>query len=185
MAGDTDNPRIWIGADVYVADVDTVAPADTTTAWSGSWEPLGLLSEDGMTESRDQDSTDHYAWGGILVRTTRSKHKRTIVVTALEDNDVVFGLVNPGSTAESSGGVTTRTVVVPGSDPRSFGFEFVDGDITKRRIVPRGEVVEVGDVTFSDDEMAAYELTINIYPDGDGVLYYDITDDPQAEPAGS
>lgn len=180
MAGDVSNPRIWVNADVYVAPVGTTAPTDLTTAWAAGWEPLGLLSEDGLTESREEESTDHYAWGGILVRTTRSKHKRTFTVTALEDNAAVFGVVNPGSTAVTATGVTTRTVKVPTPDVRAFGFEFLDGDIVKRRIIPRGEVVAVGDVTFLDNELAAYELTINVYP-VNGVLYTDLTDDPQAD----
>lgn len=182
MAGDTDNPRIWSGADVYVAAVGATAPTNIAGAWDAAWDVLGLLDGDaGMSETREEDVTDHYAWGGVLVRTTRSKHKRTITVTALEDNDVVFALVNPGSTVATTGGVTTRTVYVPDTDPRAFGLELVDGTVTKRRVIPRGEVVSVGDIAINDSEMAAYELTINIYPDADGLLYYDITDDPQAE----
>lgn len=185
MAGSTENPRIWLNADVYVADYGTAGPADIVTAWPAGWDALGLLSQDGMTESRDESVNDHFAWGGILVRTTRSNHKRSLTVTALEDNPVVFGLVNPGSTAETVGDVTTRTVMVPTVDIRAFGIERRDGDITKRRVIPRGEVVEVGEITSSESEMEMYELTINVYPDGDGILYYDITDDPQAIEAAS
>lgn len=181
MAGNVANPRIWINADVYVAATATAAPTDVSTALPADWEAVGLLSEDGMTESREDEQTDHYAWGGILVRTTRSKHKRTFTVTCLEDNLVVYGLVNPGSTAATTAGVTTRTVKVPGTDPRSWVVQMKDGGITKRRYIPRAEVVEVGDVTSSDAAMVMYELTVNVYPDGDGVLYKDITDDPQAE----
>jgi hypothetical protein len=181
MAGDIDNPRIWVNADVYVGDVGSTGPTDTTTALDAAFDALGLLSDDGMTESREQESTDHYAHGGILVRTTRSKHKRTIVVTALEDNPVVFDLVNPGSDAATTTGTTTRTVKVPSDpNPKAFVLELVDGDVTKRRHIPRGEVVEVGDIAISDNEMTMYELTINIYPASDGTLYFDITDDEQA-----
>lgn len=186
MAGDTANPRIWEGADAFSAPLGTTAPTDLTTAWAAAWLPLGLLSEDGASESRNDNITDHYAWGSILVRTTRSQHKRTIVITALEDNAVVFGVVNPGSDATTSAGptppagTTTRTVKVPTADPRAFGLELRDGAVTKRRVIPRGEVVEVGEVTLSDSEMTAYELTINVYPDSSGVLYIDLTDDPAA-----
>lgn len=182
MAGDIANPRIWLNADVYVAPTGTTGPTDTTTALNVAFEPLGLLGEDGMTESRDEDVTDHYAYGGILVRTTRSKHKRTVKVTALEDNPIVFDLKNPGSGTATAGGVTTRTVKVPTTNPKAFVLQLVDGDITKRRYIPTGEVVEVGDEAISDDEMAMVELTINVYPDASGVLYYEITDDPQAVP---
>jgi hypothetical protein len=181
MAGDVANPRIWSGADVYVAPVGSTAPTDIATPWPAAWDALGLLDgEAGMSESRNEDQVDHFAWGGILVRTTRSKHKRTITVTALEDNATVFGLVQPGSTATTAAGVTTRTVIVPTTDPRAFGIELVDGAITKRRVIPRGEIVAVGDTSLNDSDLAVYELTINIYPDSAGVLYLDITDDPQA-----
>lgn len=185
MAGSTENPRIWLNADVYVADTGTTGPTDIVTDWPAGWEALGLLSQDGMTETRDESVNDHFAWGGILVRTTRSNHKRSFTVTALEDNPVVFALVNPGSEADTVGDVTTRTIKVPGTDIRAFGLELRDGDIVKRRVIPRGEVVEVGEITRSESEMEMYELTINVYPDGDGVLYTDITNDPQAVEAAS
>ncbi|MFJ8760847.1 hypothetical protein [Streptomyces cyaneofuscatus] len=180
MAGDTDNPRLWEGADFYAAPVGSTAPTTVAGALDEVWEAVGLLSEDGASETRDQDSTDHYAWGGKLIRTTRSKHKRTIKITCLEDNLVVFGLVNPGSTASTTGGVTTRVVKVPKTDPRAFLLHLTDGEIGKRRVFPKGEVSEVGEVTLSDSALQAYELTITVYPTADGVLYHDITDDPQA-----
>lgn len=180
MPGEIENPRIWANADVYTADVGTTAPTDVAAAWGAGWEPLGLLSEDGMTEGREEDSTDLYAWGGVLVRTIRSRHKRTLTVTALESNATVFGLVNPGSTVTTTDGLTTREIRIPERDPRAFGVELRDGDIVKRRLVPRGEVVAVGEVTASDSAMEMFELTINIYPDSDGVLYIELTDDPAA-----
>ena len=159
-----------------------------TTPLAVAFEALGLLDgEAGMTESREVDQTDHFAWGGVLVRTTNRNHKRTFTVTALEDNDVVWSLVQPGSVAESAGGgVTKRTVKTPVTDPKSFVVELVDGSITKRRWIPRGEIVSVGDIALNDSEIAAYELTINIYPTtvgaDDDVLYIDWTNDPQAAP---
>ena len=185
MAGDVDNPRIWLGADVYTAPVGTTLPTNTTTALNAGFRALGLLSEDGMTESREEDVTDHWAWGNILVRTTRAKHKRQFVVTALEDNDVVFDLVNPGSNTATVSGVVTRTVYVPDANPQAFVFQLVDGSITKRIAIPRGEVSAVGEKTYSDTEMAMTELTIAVYPDENGLLFYEITNDTQAINTGS
>ncbi len=185
MAGDIDNPRVWVNADVYVGPTDATAPDDIDTPLDTDFEALGLLGEDGMTESRDEDKTDHYAWGGILVRTTRSKHKRTIKVIALEDNPVVFDLVNPGSDVETVGDVTTRTVKTPQPNKKSFVFETTDGDITRRLYVPTGEVLDVGDIESSDSAMTQKELTVTVYPDSDGVLYIEITNDPQAAEVGS
>src|SRR5687768_10959035 len=105
MAGDVANPRIWTNADVYTAPLGTTAPTDVAAAWGAGWDPVGLLAEDGLTESRDSDSNDFYAWGGTLIRTVRSKHKRTFTVTALEDSHLVWELTNPGSTAATATGI--------------------------------------------------------------------------------
>lgn len=181
MAGDVDNPRIWQNADIYVAAVGgATPPTDVSAALNANWEAIGLLAEDeGMTESRDEDTTDHYAWGGILVRTTRSKHKRQIRFTPLEDNDAVFALRNPGSTVSSNDGLTTRTVKVPTANPRSFVIQTVDGDVTRRRYIARGEVIEVGDLETSDSKIEAGDLTITVYPDESGVLWVDYSNDLQ------
>lgn len=180
MAGSTANPRIWLLGDVYFATVGSTAPTDTTTALAAAWKALGLLSDDGLTESREEDSEDKYAWGSILYRTIRSKHKRTFKVTVLEDNKDLFTLVNPGSSAVTATSITTRTVKVPTSNPQAFVFQVQDGTIIKRILVPRGEVTEVGDVVYSEGDPAAKELTITVYPDSSQVLYKEITDDPQA-----
>ena len=180
MAGDTNNPRIWLGADVYVAPVGSTAPVDVSTAWAAAWVALGLLSEDGMTETRNDDVTDHHAWGNILVRTVRSKHKRTFQVTALEDNKTVWAVANPGSTATSVSPLTTRTVKVPTTDPRAFGFELRDGGITKRIAVPRGEILEIGATVYNESDIAMKELTVTVYPSAAGVLYTELLNDLSA-----
>ncbi|WP_181009014.1 hypothetical protein [Streptomyces sp. SM12] len=181
--GNPNNPRIWEGADLFTAPVGTepaIALAEPITD-TPAWVPVGLLSEDGASESRDEDRTDHYSWGGRLVRTTRSKHKRQITVTCLEDNLVVFGLTNPGSSVSTANGVNTRTVRVPRSNPVSFLLELRDGAITRRRHIMRGEVEEVGEVSLSDSSMSAFALTITIYPVEGDVLYRDYDNDPQNE----
>lgn len=180
MAGDVDNARIWGGADFYTAPLGTVAPTDLTTAWAAAWDALGLLGEDGMNEEQSDDTQDHWAWGNIRVRRTRSRHTRSITVVALEDNDIVFKLLNPGSTSTTTTGVTTRAVKVPTSEIKAFGAELRDGTITKRIVIPRGEVITVGARTMSESSMAMRELTVDVYPGDDDLLYYEITDDPGA-----
>lgn len=177
---DTDNARIWAGADVMVADVGSTAPTDTTSAFDAAFESLGLIGEDGITLSGESEKSDHYAYGGLHVRTTQSKFKKSLKVVCLEDTPAVFDLVNPGSSAATATGTTTRTVGAPAANPKAFAIETVDGDITRRLIIPRGEVSEVGEVTFSDAEMTGVELTIEAYAAEDGTFYIEITDDPQA-----
>jgi hypothetical protein len=181
MSGDADNTNIWEGADVYRAPVGTTAPVDVSTPFGAGWDPLGLLSaDDGLTEARDEDRSDHYAWGGLLVRTVRSKHKRTFQVTLLEDTAITFGLLNPGSTQSTTTGVTTRVVKKPTSDPQAFAFETVDGTTISRKLIPKGEITEVGEAVRKEDDLTAVTITVTVYPASDGTLYREITNAPGA-----
>ncbi|WP_405061896.1 hypothetical protein OG474_09645 [Kribbella sp. NBC_01505] len=178
MAGDPTKASLWANADVYYAPVGTTAPTDTYTAPAVAWKLVGLLDGDeGMTEARDEDTSEHYAWGGILVKSTRSKHKRTIKFVALEDNDNVFALVNPGSdrAAADVNGVVVDTVRVPVAQEYAFLFEVRDGDKVRRRIVKRGEITEVGEIKDSEADLTAYEMTTTLYPESDGELYKTLT----------
>ncbi|USL85079.1 major tail protein [Arthrobacter phage SWEP2] len=180
MAGDAKETQLWQGADVYIAPLETAAPIDTTTAWGAGWEAVGLLDgEAGFVQSREQDTSEHYAWGGKLFRRTSSKHKRSFKFVALEDNDVVFDLVNPGSTRSTTTGVRTSTIKTPVAGQKfSVGFELRDGGRTKRRHAAIAEVSEVAEIKESENEPTVYEITVLIFPEADDTLFTEIEDDP-------
>lgn len=179
MAGDAKNTALWQGADVYIAPVGTKGPADVTAAWGAGWDLAGLLDgAEGFTEGRDQDTSEYYAWGGILYKRTSSKHKRTFKFVALEDNAVTFGLVNPGSERSSEGGVRTGKIKVPTTKRFAMGMETRDGDKTKRRIIGQAEVTEIGEIKESETDPTVYEITVLVFPEADGTLYDTIETDP-------
>lgn len=176
MAGDASNAALWQNADVYIAAAGTTGPSNVTSAWSGSWTAVGLLDgEAGFAEAREEESNEIYAWGGLLVKKTKSKHKRTIKFVCLEDNATVFGLVNPGSTRSTVSGTTTSTVKVPTLTEFAIGFETLDGTKKKRRAVKRAVVEEIGEVVESESGLTVYEVTVTIYPETDGTLYTEIS----------
>lgn len=183
MAGDATNAALWTGADVYIAPTTTTQwPTDVNTAWGVDWSAVGLLDgEEGFTETRENaDSSEHYAWGGLLVKQTSSKHKRTIKFVALEDNDTVFGLVNPGSSRSEAAGVTTSAIKAPAAAEFAIAFEVRDGDNVKRRWCKRAEVVEVGEVKESESELTVFEITVVLYPDAATEVIYDEIKGPAA-----
>jgi hypothetical protein len=184
MAGDAKETQLWQGADVYIAPVGTAGPTDTTAAWAAGWTAVGLLDgEAGFEESRESESSEHYAWGGVLFKRTSGKHKRTFKFVALEDNDVVFDLVNPGSTRTVDGltGVRTSVVKTPvAGEQFAVGFELRDGSRTKRRHAATAEVQEVATVKESETDPTVYEITVVIFPEADNTLYRTVEDDPNA-----
>jgi hypothetical protein len=181
MAGDAKNTAQWQGADVYIAAVDTEGPDDVTSAWGPGWDAAGLLDgAEGFTEGRDEDTSESYAWGGILYRRTKSKHKRTFKFVALEDNKATFRLVNPGSERITVAGVRTSRIVVPSTDAFAIGFELRDGDKVKRRLVKHAEVSEIGEIKEGEEDPTVYEITVLIFPESDGTLYTTVESDPAA-----
>jgi hypothetical protein len=180
MAGDTANPRIWIGADVYVAPLGTTAPTDVTTALPAAFVALGLLSVDSPTLTSDNDETDYFAHGGVYIRTIRSKFKNHVKVVPLEDNKTVWALRNPGSTVSTTTGLTTRVYKTPVPAPQMMVWHLTDGTVTARRIFTKVDLASVGDMAFTDNDILAPEMTFNVYTDSTGVWGREITNDPAA-----
>lgn len=185
MAGNPKATQLWQGADVYIAPAGTAGPTDLDTDWAPAWQAVGLLDgEEGMTEAREAETGEHYAWGGILYRRTASKHKRTFKFIALEDNLVTFGLVNPGSERTTADGVRTSKVKNPLTGVQfAIGHNLVDGDKIKRRTAKTAEVTEVGEIKESETEPTVYEITVVVFPESDGTLYTTIETDPDYDGA--
>lgn len=172
MSGDTSNARLWADADVYIAfDTTTAAPADGDTPFGVGWDLVGLLDgDDGFTESRESDETDHFAWGGILIRTGRRNYKETHSFTALEWNVTTERLYRPGSDALVAGSGIWKVALVP--ERVKVAFETIDGDITKRLIaIHEAEVQVDGDVDRNESDISALNFMATIYPNADGELW--------------
>lgn len=159
MSGDASNATIWPDADVYIAATTVDDPADVDTDFGVGWELVGLLDgEQGFAYARDEDVNDLYAWGGILVRTSRRNFKETVVFTALEDNDVVRDVVWPGS--------SDTQLVVPRPARVKIAFETREDTKVKRLISAyEAEVTVNADIVDKEDDLTKYELLATIFPD--------------------
>lgn len=165
MAGDPNNAALWTDADVYVGPMTAANPATIDDPFPAEWGLVGLLDgDDGFPESRDEDTDDKYAWGGILVRTSRSHFKLTKSFSALEDNATTRGLIWPGS--------TDTEIIVPVPGEVKVAFEVRDGGKIKRLITRNHAIVSVdGDVDENETDLTKVTLAAVIYPDGNKVLF--------------
>ncbi|GAA4680515.1 hypothetical protein [Nocardioides nanhaiensis] len=166
MSGNAENARLWADADVYVGEnLSAEVPASVDAEFGATWGLVGLLNgEDGITETREEETGDHYAWGGILVRTSRRNFKLTRKFSALEDNAVTRKLLWPGSGAGK--------IIVPRPVPVKVAFETRDGAAVRRLITARHAVITVdGDITENESDLTKYELLATIYPNAAGELF--------------
>lgn len=178
MSGDATKTSLWTDADVRIDWTNAAdAPTDGITAYDADWTLVGLLDgKEGFEEERDEESSEHFAWGGVLFKKTRSKHKRTIKFVALERNDETFKLTNPGSTRGTAvAGVSTDIIKLPKYVDFGISFEVREGLVTRRRTVKRATIEKIGTLKSNEEDPEVYEITVVIYPESDGTLYKDVT----------
>jgi len=166
VAGDPLKANLWTDADVYVStNLSATLPADASTAFGVDWDLVGLLDGDeGFPETRDEDTDDKFAWGGILVRTSRNHFKLSKSFTALEDNETTYSLLWPGSSATQ--------IIVPRPAKVLVAFETREGDKVRRLITANyAEVSLDGDHGENETDLESMSFTATIYPTGAGVLF--------------
>jgi len=165
MTGTTANASVWANAEVWVAPIGTALPADESAAFGAGWEAVGLLDGSaGFEYSRSEDKKDHYAWGGILVATTRKNHKSMYKFTALEDNATTRALAWPGS--------TSTELKVPVVVNQMVAFETTTGGKVKRMISKNYAQVDLnGSIKDSEEDLTGRTFDVTIFPDDAGVLF--------------
>lgn len=173
MSGNPDKAAVWANADVLIGSLAAVIPGQNED-FSTDWAYVGLLDGDGgFTFTGSRDSTDHFAWGGILVATSRKNFVQTCKFTVLEKNSTVYGVVHPGSAFTWAGNDFWGTRSVP--DPTNkFKIAFVkkSGEKEERLISANyAQVDELGDEEETEDSLAMREITVKIYPTSAGVLF--------------
>jgi hypothetical protein len=156
------------GASIYCAPTGTAAPNAPTVEPDAAWIELGWVSEDGVTNGIQRDTTKHYAWGGSVVKTTQDKYTETFKFALLESSrevlELVFGKDNVTGTGDNILVDHTEKML----DRQSFIIDFVDGDRIGRHYIKDGMVTEVGDLVYTHKGLMQYELTVDVYKPADG-----------------
>ena len=178
--GDTNNVRSWDTIDVYTAAVGSTAPTDVATALNAAFKATGLLSDDELTRTLAVDRTELRALGGKLVRVKRTSQTRSITFTALENSHQVFTIANPGSTATTTTGITTRTIKSQTTVQLAAVVHAVEGTNITRLWIPKLEIFADGDTKMGPSGMYQTPMTGMFYPDSSDIFFFEITNDPAA-----
>lgn len=172
----------------WVAPTGSTAPSSPLVQPVAPWEPLGAISDDGLTYGFDEDSQEFTPWGLTSpFRTQITKSVRTFKCTLWETARVavqsIMYRIDAADLAPDVGGLTSfAETASPTPDRRSWWFLVMDGDTARGFYVPQGEISDRSDVTFKQDEMSGYEITVTAYPDEAGNTVYH-TDKVPATPA--
>jgi hypothetical protein len=159
---------------VYTAPTGTAPPTDADTPWATGWIDLATISEDGMTTSFNEDSSEIKQWGGGVVRKLITSSETTFAFKCLESSKQVMEAFY-----KTQVDALTSSIELKGAQraEMAWGIDVLDGSTHVRFVIPRGELTERGDVVWKADEAAGYEFTVTAYQDENlvaAILYTDI-----------
>lgn len=163
-----------VGGAVYVAATSATMPTDATTALGTGFTSMGYCSEDGVTNSNSPESDTTKAWGGDVVLTTMTGKEDTFSFTLIEGLNVdvlklVYGDSNVTGTLAT--GITVNATADE-MEAHAFVIDMVLKDAAvKRVVIPNGVITEVGEVTYKENELVGYEITVTALPDSSGCTH--------------
>ena len=141
------------------------------------------ISEDGLTLTPAVSTQDIKDWSGTVVRKILESFDGTLSWTMMSTNANALGVAFGHEHVTESAATSTHGKQVRAElgahlpDERSFVFLMKDGDARIVIVVPRGQVTEVSEVTFTTTGAVGWGVTLSCYPDESGESIYIMTDD--------
>lgn len=168
------NVRVGVTGGAYHAPTASTLPTDATTARDVTFKDVGYISDDGVSQTINSDTTEIKAWqNGDTVRKIQTSHDVSFQFTMIETNAETLKIFYADPTA------TATAVKVKGdqSPHEAWVLEVLDGLQTIRIVLPDAQVTDRGDVVYKTDEAIGYEVTLTAYPDTTGTKAYIYLDD--------
>ncbi|MFI0469296.1 hypothetical protein ACH347_34925 [Saccharopolyspora sp. 5N102] len=176
MAVNAELARLGVTGALRTGPVGTTAPTDLGT-WASGMVDLGYISEDGITESSDEDKQEFTPWqSSTPIRTEITRSTKTFQATLWESNFNTISLYYRVGLEDMTQTGTGADAVVsfaekgkPKRDLRAFGIDVIDGTYHRRIFLPYAEVTERGEITYKSDTLIGYQVTITAYPGADEI----------------
>lgn len=169
----TGKPKV-AGA-VYRAPKGTTLPTDASTALANTFEDMGYISEDGITNSNSPDSEKIKDWGGqtVLVVVNEKPDKFKIKFLESLNADVLETVYGAANVTVGTG---TISVVANAAELDEYVYVIdmvMKGGALKRIVIPCGSLSELGDIVYKANEAVGYEVTLECLPDSSGNSHYE------------
>ena len=174
----TGKPKVTGG--VWVAPRTATIPTDAVSALSADYKCLGYVSEDGVTNDNQFDTSEIKAWGGNIIFRSVDKMDDTFKFALIETENIDVLKTVYGNANVSVDGVSGEThVAVKSEDPQEliYVIELVlRGGIARRIVITDGAITARDTITYNDTDAIAYNVTVTAYPDGNGVSHHEYTE---------
>ncbi len=147
-------------------------PTNASSPLPSGANPVGAISEDGISEATSQDRTDVFVWQkNALARRIPGQASKVFTFAAAETNLTTLAFSTPGRSSRRRPRRVGRRAP-PGTDVRPWVLHGIDGNRALRLVVPSGEVTNRGDVLWSAGGITVYEWELSAYMDVNGFWVY-------------
>jgi hypothetical protein len=168
---------------ILSGDVVTTPPTDIDTVSYTGLTDSGYVSEDGVTITPSDSTESIKDWSGSEIRRILTEFTGEIAWTHLELSAGAarnyFGDDNMVVTP-ATGSAGTHMLMSLGKNElatKTWVFKIKDGDRRVVVFVPRGQVVERGEIPLTNSAPITLPVTLATYPDSAGQNIYILTDD--------
>jgi hypothetical protein len=173
---------------VLSAPEGTALPTSSSAVTTG-FVALGLIGEDGLSETADRSTEQIRAWGGSLARTVQTEFGLSYTFQFIETNPAVLrevhGVENVNTTSAVDPAYDELAIAVNKNQlpVKPYLFEVKDGENRIRIVIPNGQITAVGGVTYSHNDIIRYEVTLTCYADESGNEAYKYITGPAVDAA--
>ena len=166
----------------YSDSLTAELPTDADSPLPSTAVALGILGEDGLSETEDRNTDQKRGWGGQIARTLQTEYGLQVTLTFLERSTAVlkevYGEDNVVETTEQQRRLRSVARKADQLPRKRYYAEMKDGDAKIRIVYPDAQIVEVGDVNYVHSDVVAYEVTLECYLDENGSPSYQYDSEP-------
>lgn len=158
-----------VGGAIFWAPAGTTAPTDAKTALTEAFQNVGYVSEDGLTEKETRSYEKHKAWGGDSVASSQTEYGKSYTFKMIETNEATMKARYGAENVTATEGKVTQVKHNSKELPEGvWVVEMIVANRILRKVMPKGKIEEIGDITYNDSNLVAYEVTIGLLPDSNG-----------------
>lgn len=178
MAGSTTNDstmvslgKFKVGGYAYWAPAGTTLPTDSSAPLDAAFKLLGYLSEDGLTNATDTDTTEIKDANGTTVMKVITSYAESYQFALLEvlRAEAAKMRYNTGAVAGTDKSMTIKHQM-PSDEDFVLVFEIaMSGDIKDRLVIGNGTRAEFGDRQVHAGDAQVYDVTVSANDMGNGV----------------